>query len=409
VKKNNMSTFQSEYETSTNAIDSIVSTQLSSVANWMNVPGSLVKASSASGFIWGFNAGNSVYTCSLPCTGNWKPVDLTQYSVNTILDLTTDESNVYILFTANTETHLLVSDAANQGVKTVITVPFSAISIFSTHTYIWAQDLKNNKVKCSKPCTMPNWQVSSESSVKITSSDNSTLYGVDPAGQAMQTDENISSTWQPLADVKGTIYGKGSDGTLYGIDSNQSAFSFDKKMSPLFTNGYEPTHITVDTSSNSLWMTTANPGDSGNIFTRPEKPDYSTLMNSITPIDRTRDKIADAVETKYERQTDIMVVNKQVSDIIAFFKKMFNIDGNTAKKANTQSGSLQMNIRETQKKLDEFNEIQPILIGLIVTLCAVVILYASMYSFLGSITHVLAILVIGAGIIITTNFSSSYK
>ena len=405
-----MSTFQSEYETSTNAIDSIVSTQLSSVSNWLNVPGSLVKASSSSsGFVWGFNAGNSVYTCGLPCTGNWNRVDLSPQNANTILDLTTDETNVYILFTANGETQLLVSDAASQGVKTVVTVPFAATSIFSTHTYIWAQDLTNHKVKCIKPCSMPNWQVSSESSVKITSSDNSTLYGVDPTGQAMQTDENISSGWQPIADVKGTIYGKGSDGTLYGIDSKQSAFSYNNELSPMYTNGFDPTSISIDANSNQIWMTTTTPGNSGNIFTRPEKPDYSTLMNSITPLDRQRDKIADAVETKYARQTDIMVVNKQASDIIAFFKNIFNIDGNTAKKANAQVGTLQNNIRETQKKLDEFNTIQPVLVGLILTMCAVVILYSVMYSFLSSLTHTLAILTIGIGLAITMNFSSGNK
>lgn len=403
-----MSTFQSEYEISTNAIDSIVSTQLSSVSNWLNVPGSLVKASSASGFIWGFNAGNSVYTCALPCTGNWKSVDLSTYNVNSVLDLTTDDSNVYILFTANTETQLLVSDAAGQGVKTVITVPFSATSIFSTHTYIWAQNAMNHKVKCAKPCSMPNWQASSESSVKITSTDESTVYGIDSSGNAMQTDENISS-WQPIDVVKGTIYGKGSDGTLYGIDDKQTAFSFKDKMASLYTNGFDPTYLSVDQNSNSLWMTTATPGNSGNIFTRAEKPDYSTLMNNITPLDRKRDKIVDEVESKYARQTDVMVVNKQVTDIIAFFKKIFNIDSNTAKKANAQSGSLQNNIRDTQKRLDEFNDVQPVLIGLILTLCAVVLLYLFSYSLMGSMTHVLAILTIGIGLTITGNFSSSYK
>ena len=403
-----MSTFQSEYETSTNAIDSIVSTQLSSVSNWLNVPGSLVKASSTSGFSWGFNSGNSVYICSLPCTGNWKEVDLSAYNVNSILDLTTDESNVYILFTANSETQLLVSDAASQGVKTVVTVPSSATSIFSTHTYIWAQDAMNKKLKCPKPCSMPNWQASSESSIKITSSTDSTVYGIDTAGNAMQTDENISS-WQPIGDVKGTIYGKGSDGTLYGIDSNQSAFSFKDKVSSLYTNGLDPTYLSIDQNSNSLWMTTATPGSTGNIFTRVEKPDYSTLMNSITPLDRRRDRIADEVETKYARQTDVMVVNKQVTDIIAFFKKIFNIDSSTAKKANAQSGTLQDNIRDTQKKLDEFNDVQPVLVGLIITLCAVVLLYMLSYSLLGSITHVFAILTIGVGLSITGNFSSSYK
>ena len=403
-----MSTFQSEYETSTNAIDSIVSTQLSSVSNWLNVPGSLVKAASASGFTWGFNAGNSVYSCSLPCTGNWKPVDLSAYNLNTVLDLTTDESNVYILFTANSETQLLVSDAASQGVKTVITVPFDATSIFSTHTYIWAQNAINHKMKCAKPCSMPNWQASSESSVKITSTDESTVYGIDSSGNAMQTDENISS-WQPIGDVKGTIYGKGSDGTLYGIDAKQSAFSFKDKMSSLYTNGFDPTYLSVDPNSNSLWMTTAIPGSAGNIFTRAEKPDYSTLMNSITPLDRRRDKIADEVETKYSRQTDVMVVNKQVTDIIAFFKKIFNIDASTAKKASAQSSNLQSNIRDTQKKLDEFNDVQPVLVGLILTLCAVVLLYVLSYSLLGSTTHVFAILIIGVGLSITANFSSSNK
>jgi hypothetical protein len=403
-----MSTFQSEYETSTNAIDSIVSTQLSSVSNWLNVPGSLVKASSSSGFIWGFNAGNSVYTCSLPCTGNWKSVDLSAYNLNSVLDLTTDDSNVYILFTANSETQLLVSDAASQGVKTVITVPFPATSIFSTHTYIWAQNAINHKVKCAKPCSMPNWQASSESSVKITSATDSTIYGVDASGNAMQTDENISS-WQPINDVNGSIYGKGSDGTLYGIDAKQSAFSFKDKMTSLYTGGLDPTYLSVDSNSNSLWMTTATPGNSGNIFTRAEKPDYSTLMNSINPLDRRRDKIADELETKYARQTDVMIVNKQVTDIIAFFKKIFNIDSNTAKKAAAQSGSLQNNIRDTQKKLDEFNDVQPVLVGLIITLCAVVLLYFLSYSFLGNTTHMFAILTIGIGLLLTANFSSSYK
>jgi hypothetical protein len=41
--------------------------------------------------------------------------------------------------------NLLVTPATNQGTRTVITVPFSATTIFSTHTYIWAQDGSNNK------------------------------------------------------------------------------------------------------------------------------------------------------------------------------------------------------------------------------------------------------------------------
>jgi hypothetical protein len=133
-----MATFQTEYDKSTTAIDSIVNTQLSSVLNWLNVPGSLVKASSsAAGFVWGYNAGNTIYTCQLPCTGDWNEVDFSSNQVSNVVDLTTDDTNLYILYTNTAGAlSLLVTAATNQGTRTVIPVPFPATSIFSTHTYI---------------------------------------------------------------------------------------------------------------------------------------------------------------------------------------------------------------------------------------------------------------------------------
>ena len=406
-----MATFQSEYETSTNAIDSIVSTQLSSVLNWLNVPGTMVKASSsAAGFVWGFNGSGMVYICQLPCTGNWTQVDLSQYQVSNVLDLTTDETNVYILYTnVAGATGLLVTPASNQGTRTTLVVPFSATTIFSTHTYIWAQDGSNNKQKCPKPCSMPNWQSATDTSITITSSDDTTLYGKDATGQAMQTNETLQAPWQPIGDVKGTIYGKGSDGMLYGIDSKQSAFQYDGKVSPLYTNGLDPTNISVDTQSSQLWMTTATPGDTGNVFTRVEKPDYSTIMNSISPLDRTRDKIVDSVETRYQRQTDVMTVNKQVGDVVSYFKKMFHIDGDTAKKANNQAGHLNENIREAQKELDQIKTVEPIILGVIVLLVALCFLYMFGSGILGSYVHMVAVLVIAGGVALIVNFSTSNK
>jgi hypothetical protein len=402
-----MATFQTEYETSTNAIDSIVTTQLSSVLNWLNVPGSLVKASSSSsGFVWGFNGGGTIYTCQLPCTGNWTEVDLSQYQVSNVLDLTTDETNVYILYkNVAGALGLLVTPASNQGTRTTIAVPFSATSIFSTQTYIWGQDLSNNKQRCPKPCTMPNWQAATDTVVTITSSDDTTLYGKDATGQAMQTNETLQSPWQPIGDVNGTIYGKGSDGTLYGIDSKQNAFQYDGKIAPLYTNGLEPTNLTVDTQSSQLWMTTATPGETGNVFTRVQKPDYSTIMNTITPLDRTRDKIVDTVESTFQRQTDVMIVNKQTQDVVSFFKKMFNIDGDTAKKANNQAGHLNENIREAQHELDQIQTIEPIILGVIVLLVVLSFLYMFGSGLLGSYVHVIAVVIIGAGVALIVNFS----
>jgi hypothetical protein len=402
-----MATFQSEYETSTNAIDSIVTTQLSSVLNWLNVPGTLVKASSsAAGFVWGYNGSGMVYTCQLPCTGNWKQVDLTQYQVSNILDLTTDETNVYILYTnLSGATGLLVTPASNQGTRTTLAVPFSATTIFSTHTYIWLQDRSNTKQRCPKPCSMPNWQSATDTSVTITSSDDTTLYGKDATGQAMQTSETLQSPWQPIGDVNGTIYGKGSDGTLYGIDSKQAAFQYDGKVSPLYTNGLDATNLTVDTQSSQLWMTTATPGETGNVFTRVEKPDYSTIMNTISPLDRRRDRIVDSVESTYKRQTDVMTVHKQTQDVVSFFKKIFNIDGDTAKKANNQAGHLNENIREAQTQLEQIQNIEPIILWVIVLLVVLSFVYMFGSGLLGSYVHAIAVVIIGAGVALIVNFS----
>lgn len=404
-----MATFQSEYETSTNAIDSIVSTQLSSVLNWTGIPGSLIKASSsAAGFVWGYNAGGTVYTCQLPCTGNWTEVDFSQYQVSNVLDLTTDQTNVYLLYTNSAGTiSLLVSPATNQGTRTVIAVPFSATTIFSTHTYIWAQDGSNNKQRCAKPCNMPNWQVSTDAAVTITSSDDGMLYGKDASGQAMQTDETLQTPWQPIGDVHGTIYGKGSDGTLYGIDSSQNAFQYNGTVSALYTGGLPPTNLSVD--GESMWMTTSTPGSLGNIFTRLQKPDYTTIMNTVSPIDRIRDKIADTVEAKFQRQTDVMIVNKQSNDIVAFFKKIFNLDKDTAKKANSQSGQISNNIRESQKQLDQISAVEPIILGVIGLLAVITLLYTFGSPIFGTYIHTAALVTLGVGIALLMNFSDAIK
>jgi hypothetical protein len=74
-----MTDFQSAFDTNTSGINTTLTTQLSSVQQWANIPGSLVKASSSSaGYLWGFNSVNKVYVCQQPCTGNWEEADITK-------------------------------------------------------------------------------------------------------------------------------------------------------------------------------------------------------------------------------------------------------------------------------------------------------------------------------------------
>jgi mannose/fructose/N-acetylgalactosamine-specific phosphotransferase system component IID len=95
-----------------------------------------------------------------------------------------------------------------------------------------------------------------------------------------------------------------------------------------------------------------------------------------------------------------MILNKQVQDVVQYFKNMFHIDGSTAKKALEQSSKLNENIRETQSQLDQINGIEPFLFGMIVTLVVVVLLYMIVSSLAGWYIHVIVIVSILFGIYI---------
>jgi hypothetical protein len=399
-----MTTFQSEYEDTTSTIDAIVSSQLSSVLNWINVPGSLVKVvSSSSGFAWGYNSDNSVWSCRLPCTGNWEKSDLSSFSVGTVQDIAADSTDVYILYTnMSGSTNILTTSASRQGVWATITVPIAATKIFVTHTYVWVQDPSNRKQMCPKPCTMSNWIISSESTVTITSAIDTMLYGKDPSGAAVQTDETMRSGWAPMSAFENTTVDAvvGGDKKVYAIDTNSNTYSSDGSSTQAITTaGYTPASLTV--GNNELWMTSIQPGNVGNIFQRIESPDYSTILTKVAPLDRKRDEIVNSVESKFNQQTDVMTVNKQTNDVVSFFKKIFNLDKDTAKKSSAQSGHITEQIRSTQQQIDQMNAIEPILRIVILMLVAICVVYIVLG---GMISHVLALAVLSLGTYFILNF-----
>jgi hypothetical protein len=408
-----MADFQAAYDQTTQDINNTLSTQLSSVLTWANVPGELQKvSSSAYGFAWGFS-GSSVYTCQLPCSGNWQPVDLSKFSIGVVLDIATDDTNVYIL--SNSE--LLTNTADGRGVWNSVPVPFPASQIFSTHSYIWAQDSQNNKQKCPKPCTTSNWISEPENKVTITSSSATSLYGKDSSGAGMKTDEVLQSGWSPIVGLLGTkvnsVIGQLDKSSVYAVDPTSKVLKCEgdcsvKNVSPVDTQGYTPLNLTADPTSKLLWMTAQTKGDLGNIFSRPDKPDYSTIMNTITPLDKQRDTVVGEVVKDYTQQTGVMTVNKQVSDIESFFKKIFGDQHKTVTSTKNASGHLQQLISDQQVTLDQINSIQPIISGFVYTLIAVVVIYL-VGSILGSFIHWIAFLVLLGGIYLTINngFSSS--
>lgn len=401
--------FQNQYDTATGGINDIVSSQLTSSLQWSNIPGSLVKSSSsAAGFVWGYNSSNGVFVCQLPCNGNWTMVNTSQWNLSSILDLITDSSNVYILITTTGgKTVLYSNSASNTGTWNMVPVPFSATSIFSTHTYIWAQDASNNKQKCPKPCTMSNWIASSENKIKITSSSDSSLYGVDLSGNAMKTDENIQSGWSSVSGLSGlklmSVVGQADSTALYGVDTSSKAYrcegdcTVSSEVNPLDTGGYAPLNMTADPSGKSLWMTGTTSGNVGNIFTRLDKPDYITIMNNINPLDQTRDKIVSEISDSYNQQTNLMVANKQVTDVVNFFTKFFKFDSQSVNQDKSDISAYRNKVIDTQAQLDKLTSSEPLLQKLIFLVLAVVAIYL-IGSFLGGIVHTIAFIVLAGGL-----------
>jgi hypothetical protein len=104
---------------------------------------------------------------------------------------------------------------------------------------------------------------------------------------------------------------------------------------------------------------------------------------------------------EYNKQTGIMTVNKQLEDIVAFFKKLFPPEKKPLLK---DVSNIQDNIRDIESKLSQINLTQPIIQKLLMLLSAVAGLYIFGWFF-GWIIHLIAIatLAIGLWYIISTS------
>jgi hypothetical protein len=405
-----MTDFQSDFDQTTHTIDDTLATQVSSSFTWRNVPGSLVKASSSSaGYVWGFNANSGVYICQLPCSGNWTPVVVP--NLLSVLDVATDSATVYILGNSTSGKLVLISGSVmNQGNWVSILVPFAATRIFSTHTYVWAQDGTNSKQKCAKPCMTGNWIAVPEKTVSITSSSDTALYGVDPSGTGMRTDELMQSEWIPVSGLKSSkltsLVGDLDSAALYAIDNTSHVLKCEGSCSsnpvPVDTSGYVPIHLTAD--PHSLWMTSETSGSVGNIFNRASSSSYTDIINSVTPLDQKRDSIVNNVKDEFEKQTDSLTLSNQVDSIVAFFKEIFNKAGDTAESTKNQAGALKDQIAQTQARLDQLESTQPLIENIVYTLIFVGAIYL-IGSILGKMIHLMAIAVLFAGLYYSINFS----
>jgi hypothetical protein len=416
-----MTDFQSAFDANTSGINTTLTTQLSSVQQWANIPGSLVKASSsAAGYLWGFNSANQAWVCQQPCTGQWTQVDLSKLgttgaqSVSSILDIATDDTNVYLLFSAGNTTSLATKTANNQTEWTLTPVKnpnFAPVNIFSTHTYLWIQSATNQKVKIPKPVNMTNSMPVADVSVKITSASSSALYGVDSTGKAMKSDETLQTGWAPVSGLAGTavksLIGDLDQSGLFMIDNNSNLAECSgdcsaKHIVPVNTQGHLPLYVTADPGTKQLWMTSGTPGNVGNIFNRIAQPDYSSVTTALNPLDQKRDNIVTGITAEYNKQTEVMTLNKQISDFQDLFAKLFGEATKATQDTNTQIAKVQSDVDAQTSSLKHVTDAEATIRKLVITLAVAALVYA-VFSFLGWVVHVIVLVILGVGIYLSLN------
>lgn len=95
-----MAQYAQDFQSQSQSLMSYIQGQLAGVVSWTGLPGQLNKiVVSSTGFVWGFNAGGSVYTCKEPCDGgNWAGISAPPGITGMPHDIAVDDQNVYILY-----------------------------------------------------------------------------------------------------------------------------------------------------------------------------------------------------------------------------------------------------------------------------------------------------------------------
>jgi hypothetical protein len=130
----------------------------------------------------------------------------------------------------------------------------------------------------------------------------------------------------------------------------------------------------------------------------------NTLLKTPSPagtmfssLDQHRDLTVKKLENDYTNQTTVMTVNKQVKDVVGFFKKAFGMNKNVVTQNKKEIAQLQTNISDSQSIIDQLGLTGPIIQQLLILLASVAVIYY-FGSFLGSTIHLVAIAVLLTGL-----------
>jgi hypothetical protein len=242
---------------------------------------------------------------------------------------------------------------------------------------------------------MANWLDAKDNGTLITSSNDTSLFGKDGSGKSYQSDEHLQSGWSELTQLAKTQILNADESGIYGIDTTQHLlFCEGSKCNPVDTSGLTPASLSK--TSGDLWMTTVESGDKGNVFWKTEKPDYTSIMNTLTPLDAKRHDVVNQIHQEQTQQDMVSVIQSKMDTIVAFVTKMFTDLGKDKDTSEKSIHKLQTEIYKTQADFDTITAVQPILEKLFFTVVAVTLVYL-VGGFIGPAVHVIALGVLAIG------------
>ena len=121
-----------------------------------------------------------------------------------------------------------------------------------------------------------------------------------------------------------------------------------------------------------------------------------TMFSKIGPLDQQRDLTVKKVKNDYDNQTTVMTVNKQVTDVVGFFKQKFGMSRASANINKGQIEKLKTDITDSQSTIDSLGLSQPDIQQFLILLACVAVVYY-FGSFLGWIIHVVAFIILVTG------------
>jgi hypothetical protein len=223
----------------------------------------------------------------------------------------------------------------------------------------------------------------------------------------MKSDETLQTGWTPIDGMKGmkinSVIGNVDQSALYAIDNQFKLNRCDgpckdvSKVVPLETGGYAPLNVTAEPDSKQLWLTSTTSGEQGNIFSRLDKPDYSSIINIVTPLDRKRDEVIKNVQQDYQKQTEVMGVNKQLDDIQQVFYKIFGSVKGKPEESAKDIKDLQGKISTDQDTINRVSSLNNSFLKIVITLIVVCLVFIFGMFVIGTSVYYIVLVVLAVG------------